>query len=172
MAGAEGCKRAIYSTRTRDVLEKPILGAFFFNVFFSLSIPYRAGMWISTATFYCPTSTTCCEHRWWEKRAFDIIKRRAKRHRKQERNSILITVVSMCCNSVRQPQPQRNQRKITLKLHQIFILILLPPLSHRAPTLNQYCFFSLPTPDSIDFGKISNYLSIVLHSTREPAAVL
>lgn len=62
-------------------------------------------------------------------------------------------------------------RKTKFKLS-TFRLILLPQPSRRAPALNQYCFSSFPTPESVDFEKILNYLHRVLHSRRERATTL
>lgn len=95
------------------------------------------------------------------------------RHEKQERQ---IKINQFCLNVLKKfwvsSFDRENRWESMLRLHQNFILILLPQLSQRAPTLNQYCFSSSPTLESIDFGKISNYPNKELRNIRELAAVL
>lgn len=69
---------------------------------------------------------------------------------------------------IKSPDPKE---KNNLKLHQTFILILLPQLSRRAPTLNQYCFSSSAKLSTIDSERISNYPNTAFRNTLEPATV-
>lgn len=136
-----------------------------FSCWFFMEI-HHADNWTSTATFWRSTST-CCEQL-IEKQQLTSSELKAVIENKRG-NSILITVRSICWSSVRRWEAKCG---ITLKLRQISILVLLPPLFHRAPTSNQCCFSSSSTTASIDSGKISNYQSRELRNTRERATVL
>lgn len=124
---------------------------------------YRADMWTATLTFYYSTSTTCCSMREQSVRHFGIAKK------KSTQTSTLIKF----CRCVQQSSSEGEAKwENNFKLHQNFILILLPQPSRRAPTLNQYCFSSSSIVESIDSERISNYRSRELRNTRELAAVL